>query len=172
MAEMKNPNQKIGGETLRVIATVILIAFIALFLQQNLWRTATFAPQAKSSIRTAQLQAGGSVTAARVQTIGPVRHAAARAGFPDILARPFFVILRWIQGHVVSNWGWAILLLTLLIQLVLMPIRMKSMRSQLGMQRIQPEIATIKARFKGCKIGDARMQTMNQEIADLHRITA
>jgi len=43
------------------------------------------------------------------------------------------------------------------------------MRSQLKLQRLQPEIAAIKARFRGCKLGDPRMQEMNQELFALQR---
>jgi YidC/Oxa1 family membrane protein insertase len=62
------------------------------------------------------------------------------------------------------SWGWAIILFTILINLILLPLRIKGMKSMLAMQRIQPGIDAIKAKFKNPKATDPAMAEMNAEI--------
>ena len=68
-----------------------------------------------------------------------------------------------------SNWGWSILLLTLIINLAMLPTRIQMMKSALKMQRIQPEMDVIKAKYKKYKATDPRKQEMKQEIFDLQK---
>ena len=42
-----------------------------------------------------------------------------------ILARPLFLWLKWMYSHIVANWGWAIVLQTLIINLALLPLRFR-----------------------------------------------
>jgi YidC/Oxa1 family membrane protein insertase len=62
------------------------------------------------------------------------------------------------------SWGWAIILLTIVINLVLLPLRITSMRSMLKMQRIQPELDLIKAKYKNPKPTDPKAAQMNAEV--------
>ncbi len=62
------------------------------------------------------------------------------------------------------SWGWAIVLFTVLIYAVLMPLRVQGMKSAVKMQRIQPQIDAIKAKYKNPKATDPRMGEMNAEI--------
>lgn len=62
------------------------------------------------------------------------------------------------------SWGWAIILFTILINLVLLPLRIKGMQGMLKMQRIQPQLDAIKARFGNPKATDPKMAEMNAEI--------
>ncbi len=62
------------------------------------------------------------------------------------------------------SWGWAIILFTVLINLVLLPLRIKGMKSALAMQRIQPGIDAIKAKYKNPKATDPKMAEMNAEV--------
>jgi YidC/Oxa1 family membrane protein insertase len=84
-----------------------------------------------------------------------------------IIARPLFLWLRWTHAHVVANWGWAIVLQTLIITVVLLPLRISSMKSALKMQKIQPQMNAIKEKYKKYSMRDPRKQDMNQEIAAL-----
>jgi len=43
--------------------------------------------------------------------------------------------LKWTYNHIVPNWGWAIVLQTLIINLALLPLRLSQMKSMLKMQR-------------------------------------
>ncbi|HKS74727.1 MAG TPA: membrane protein insertase YidC [Terriglobales bacterium] len=88
-------------------------------------------------------------------------------GWFGFLARPLFVWLRWTYDHIVQNWGWAIAVQTLIITLALLPLRISSMKSALKMQKIQPQMNSIKEKYKKYNMRDPRRQEMNQEIAAL-----
>ncbi|HET7747741.1 MAG TPA: membrane protein insertase YidC [Terriglobales bacterium] len=90
-------------------------------------------------------------------------------GFFGIIARPLFIWLRWMQQHWVSNWGWAIALQTLIITVLLLPLRISSMKSSLKMQKAAPQIKAIQEKYKKYSMRDPRRQQMNQEIADLYK---
>ncbi|GAC1436756.1 MAG: membrane protein insertase YidC [Terriglobales bacterium] len=88
-------------------------------------------------------------------------------GYLGVLARPLFLWLKWTYDHIVANWGWAIVIQTLIINLALLPLRISSMKSALKMQRIQPQMNSIKEKYKKYTMRDPRKQEMNQEIAAL-----
>jgi len=87
-------------------------------------------------------------------------------GFWGVIARPLFLWLRWTYGFI-HNWGWAICLQTLIINLALMPLRISSMKSALKMQKIQPQMTSIKEKYKKYGMRDPRRQEMNTEIGEL-----
>ena len=84
----------------------------------------------------------------------------------SVIARPLFTWLRWIEG-IIGNWGWAICIQTLIINLALMPLRISSMKSALKMQKIQPQMNSIKEKYKKYGMRDPRRQEMNTEIGEL-----
>jgi len=88
-------------------------------------------------------------------------------GFWAFIARPLFVWLRWTHDHMIGNWGWAIVIQTLVINLVLLPLRISSMKSALKMQKIQPQMNSIKEKYKKYGMRDPRRQEMNTEIGEL-----
>ncbi len=91
-------------------------------------------------------------------------------GFFGFIARPLFIWLRWTYSAPyigVHNWGWAIVVQTLIINLALLPLRVSSMKSALKMQRIQPQMNAIKEKYKKYNIRDPRRQEMNAEIGEL-----
>jgi YidC/Oxa1 family membrane protein insertase len=83
-----------------------------------------------------------------------------------IIARPLFAWLRWTYKYV-HNWGWAIVLQTLVITLALLPLRISSMKSALKMQKVQPQMNAIKDKYKKYSMRDPRRQEMNVEIGAL-----
>jgi YidC/Oxa1 family membrane protein insertase len=87
-------------------------------------------------------------------------------GFFGVIARPLFLWLRWTYDFI-HNWGWAICLQTLIINLALMPLRISSMKSALKMQKIQPQMNSIKEKYKKYGMRDPRRQEMNTEIGEL-----
>lgn len=87
-------------------------------------------------------------------------------GFFGVIARPLFIWLRWTYEFI-HNWGWAICLQTLIINLALMPLRISSMKSALKMQKIQPLMNSIKEKYKKYGMRDPRRQEMNTEIGEL-----
>jgi YidC/Oxa1 family membrane protein insertase len=90
-------------------------------------------------------------------------------GFWGWIARPLFLWLRWTYEKIVGNWGWAIVLQTLIINLALLPLRITGMKSALKMQKIQPQMKAIQEKYKKYGMKDPRRQDMNKEIWDLQQ---
>jgi YidC/Oxa1 family membrane protein insertase len=90
-------------------------------------------------------------------------------GWLGIIARPLFLWLKWMYSHIVHNWGWAILLQTLVINLALLPLRLSQMKSMLKMQRVAPQIKAIQEKYKKYSLRDPRKAEMNQEISALYK---
>ncbi len=90
-------------------------------------------------------------------------------GWFAIVAKPLFVAMRWIHDHIVSNYGWAIILLTVFINFLLFPLKLKSLRSSMKMQRIQPQMRAIQDKYKQYKMNDPRKQEMQREMMALYK---
>jgi YidC/Oxa1 family membrane protein insertase len=90
-------------------------------------------------------------------------------GFFGIIGKYLFLGLLAIHQYVTPNWGWCIVILTVLINLVILPLRIKTMQSGLKMQRIQPQMDAIKARYKDLKVTDPKRNDMNAEIMQLQK---
>jgi YidC/Oxa1 family membrane protein insertase len=84
------------------------------------------------------------------------------------LAAPLLDALRWVHGYV-GSWGWSIIVLTILINLVMFPLRHKSVVSMRRMQEIQPQMKAIQDRYAKYKITDPERQKMNTEVMELYR---
>ena len=81
---------------------------------------------------------------------------------------PLLQALKWVHGFV-GNYGWAIIILTGLINIALFPFRHKSVVSMRKMQAIQPEIKAIQDRYAKLKVTDPARQKMNAEMMNLYR---
>jgi YidC/Oxa1 family membrane protein insertase len=88
-------------------------------------------------------------------------------GWLEVIALPLFYLLRWLHS-LVPNYGWSIILLTILLNMVLFPLKMKSWRSMQKMQKVAPEMKAIQERYKKYSMRDPRKQEMNKEIMDLY----
>jgi len=73
-------------------------------------------------------------------------------GIFTVFAKPIFWVLRWIQANIASNWGWAIILLTLLIKLIFYPLSAKSYRSMANMRKVAPKLKDLKDRYGDDKV--------------------
>jgi len=89
-------------------------------------------------------------------------------GFFGFLAVPLLRALKWINGPV-GNYGWSIIILTILINAVMFPLRHKSVVSMRKMQEIQPEVKAIQDRYANLKATDPAKQKMNAEVMNLYR---
>ena len=69
-------------------------------------------------------------------------------GFFTFLSRPFFKVLMWIESAV-GNWGWAIILFTLLVKLILFPLSYKGMMSMQKLKDLAPKMKDLKEKHKG-----------------------
>jgi YidC/Oxa1 family membrane protein insertase len=90
-------------------------------------------------------------------------------GWWGILSRPLFLWLQWTYKHIVPNWGWAIVLQTLIITIALLPLRITQMKSMLKMQRVAPQIKSIQEKYKKYTLRDPRKAAMNEEISALYK---
>ena len=68
--------------------------------------------------------------------------------FNDIIAVPFGYLLDWLY-RVTSNYGIALILFAIAVQLILLPITAKSKRSTMKMSRLQPRIQAIQKKYEG-----------------------
>ena len=89
-------------------------------------------------------------------------------GWLGWLVVPLHRTLTWVHGFV-GNWGWAIIILTILVNIVIFPLRHKSVVSMRKMQEVQPEMKAIQERYAHLKATDPDKQKMNQEIMALYR---
>lgn len=84
-------------------------------------------------------------------------------GWLEFIADPLFHGLKLIYKYV-PNWGWAIVILTLVINTLLFPLRISSYKTTLKMQRVGPEIKAIQDRYKKYTMRDPRKAEMNKEV--------
>jgi YidC/Oxa1 family membrane protein insertase len=89
-------------------------------------------------------------------------------GMFAVLAAPLLLALKWVYGFV-GNWGWSIIVLTILINVVMFPLRHKSVVSMRRMQELQPQLKAIQDRYAKYKITDPERQKMNTEVMELYR---
>ena len=84
------------------------------------------------------------------------------------LVVPLLRALKWVNGYI-GNYGWAIIALTILINLAMFPLRHKSVVSMRKMQDLQPEVKAIQDRYAKLKMSDPARQKMNVELMNLYR---
>ena len=90
-------------------------------------------------------------------------------GVFKILAEPLFLGLRYIYGHWIRNYGWAIVILTVLINLAAFPLKIKGIHLAQKQQKVAPIIKRIQDKYKQYKMNDPRKQKMNQEIMEVYK---
>ncbi len=98
----------------------------------------------------------------RLEAIAPNLNLTVDYGFLWWLAVPLFQLLKWLHG-VVSNWGVAIILLTLIVKLVLYPLSAASYRSMANMRRVGPQMKRLQERYS-----DDR-QKLSQEMMSFYK---
>jgi YidC/Oxa1 family membrane protein insertase len=89
-------------------------------------------------------------------------------GYFKVIVVPLLQSLKWVHGYV-GNYGWSIVILTLLINAIMFPLRHKSAVSMRKMQQIQPEVKSIQDRYSKLKTTDPARQKMNTELMALYR---
>ncbi|MBV8865387.1 MAG: membrane protein insertase YidC [Acidobacteriaceae bacterium] len=90
-------------------------------------------------------------------------------GFFGVIAKPLFIWLNYVKDHWTGNYGWAIILVTLIINLALFPFRLSSLKSARKMQKLQPQIKAINAKYKNIGIRDPKKAEQNQEVMALYK---
>ena len=83
-----------------------------------------------------------------LENIKPILTHAIEYGWFTFIAKPMFQILQFIHSYI-GNWGWTIVLVTVLIKLVLYPLSYKGMVSMQKLKDLAPKIKDIQAKYKG-----------------------
>ena len=83
-----------------------------------------------------------------LKAINPELTDAIEFGFFTFLSKPFYKVILWIHAHV-GNWGWAIILFTLLVKLVLFPLSYKGLMSMQKLKDLAPKMKEMKEKYKG-----------------------
>ena len=109
----------------------------------------------------AQFYAGPKIQD-RLKAISPGLELTVDYGFLWFIAQPLFWILSMIHS-VVGNWGWSIILLTILIKLVFFPLSATSYRSMANMRRVAPKMQALREQY-----GDDR-QKLSQGMMELYK---
>jgi YidC/Oxa1 family membrane protein insertase len=102
-----------------------------------------------------------------LKAMHPPLHSLVQFGYLEFISDPLFHGLKWLHKYV-PNWGWAIVVLTLVINMVLFPLRISSYKTTLKMQRVAPEIKQIQERYKKYKMNDPRKAEMNKEVMAIY----
>jgi len=100
-----------------------------------------------------------------------------RYGFGDVLEFGRFGIISkflltalvWVN-KTTRNYGWAIIILTIIIKIVLYPLQHKSIVSMKKMQKLQPKMEQIKSRYKKSKTDPEQRHKMNVEMMNLYKV--
>jgi YidC/Oxa1 family membrane protein insertase len=103
-----------------------------------------------------------------LKRMNPPLHGLVNFGWLEFIADPLFHGLKWIHGFI-PNWGWAIVVLTLVINMLLFPLRISSYRTTLKMQRVGPEVKAIQDKFKKYSMRDPRKAEMNKEVMAVYQ---
>jgi YidC/Oxa1 family membrane protein insertase len=83
-------------------------------------------------------------------------------GWFDFVGKPFLTFLNWLNSYT-HNYGWAIVILTILLRIVFWYPNHKSYKSMKDMQKLQPKVAKIREKYKDDK------EAMNKELMGLYR---
>jgi YidC/Oxa1 family membrane protein insertase len=98
-----------------------------------------------------------------LKKMNPPLHGLVNFGWLEIIAEPLFHGLKWLHDYI-PNWGWSIVVLTLVVNMLLFPLRISSYKTTLKMQRVAPEIKSIQDRYKKYKLNDQKKAEMNKEV--------
>lgn len=120
----------------------------------------TVAPGATAALDT-RLYAGPQESAV-LESITPGLELVKDYGWLTIVAKPIFWLMTQIH-KVIGNWGWTIIVLTIMIKLLFFPLTAASYRSMGKMKLVTPKMTSIRERFKGDP------QKMNQAMMELYK---
>jgi YidC/Oxa1 family membrane protein insertase len=90
-------------------------------------------------------------------------------GWFGFIAKPLFLVLHWENDQFVHSYGWAIILLTIVINIALFPLKLTNLKSMRKMQMLQPEMTKINDKYKGISMSDPRASNKQQEMMDLYK---
>ena len=100
----------------------------------------------------------------------PPLNALVQFGWFEFVSAPLFYLLKW-EHKYIANYGWAIILMTFAINMVMYPLKVISWRTMQKMQKVAPEIRQINDRYKKYSFRDTEKQQQKQQevMAVYHR---
>jgi YidC/Oxa1 family membrane protein insertase len=90
-------------------------------------------------------------------------------GWMSVLSKPLFLIVNWTNDQIVHNFGWSIILVTIVINFALFPLKLSSMKSMRKMQALKPQIDAINAKYKGVGVRDPKKAEQTEETMGLYK---
>ncbi|MEZ5652704.1 MAG: membrane protein insertase YidC [Burkholderiaceae bacterium] len=97
-----------------------------------------------------------------LETLAPGLDLTVDYGFLTIIAKPLWWLLQTLHGFV-HNWGWAIVLLTLIVKTIFFPLQAASYKSMARMKAVAPRLTALREKY-----GDDRVQ-LNQKMMELYK---
>ena len=102
-----------------------------------------------------------------LKKMNPPLHGLINFGWLEFVAEPLFHGLKWLHSYI-PNWGWSIVVLTLILNMLLFPLRISGYKTTLKMQRVAPEIKAIQEKYKKYSMRDPRKAEMNKEVMAIY----
>ncbi|HUC53618.1 MAG TPA: membrane protein insertase YidC [Candidatus Cybelea sp.] len=103
-----------------------------------------------------------------LKKMNPPLHGLINFGWFEFIAEPLFHGLKWLHNYI-PNWGWDIVVLTLVINMLLFPLKISSYKTTLKMQRVAPEVRAIQEKYKKYSMRDPRKAEMNKEVMAVYQ---
>ena len=100
--------------------------------------------------------------------VNPGLNAVINYGMFAVIAKPCLVALRWLHKYI-GNYGWAIIILTIAINTILFPLRVKQQLSAQKMQRMAPQLRQLQDKYKKLKPGDPKRAEVEKELMDINK---
>ena len=103
---------------------------------------------------------------------GPTLEPLIQYGWLGIIAKPLYLALLWLHnvlGSGAYSWGWAIIIFTVVFNLIFLPLRLSMTKSSLKMARIQHKVDALKRKYAHLKMNDPKRAEMNTEMMALYK---
>jgi YidC/Oxa1 family membrane protein insertase len=104
----------------------------------------------------------------RLTELGPTTKKIIRFGFFGWMAEILHTAIKTIH-NAIPNWGFSIIILTIIIKILFFPLTYSSTKSMAKMQELQPKMKAIKAKYKKAKGDIAQRRKMNEETMKLYK---
>jgi len=158
--ESRNPGGN-GDRSLAILLLVFMLFFGVQYVRQ---------PKQSVPVQAAPQTVDEGIGKAHSAVTGVSSiNSASNFGWLTFIAKPLYLALRFLHDHGIGNWGWSIIVLTVIFNLLIIWPRMMSMKSSLKMMRVQPKVDALKKRYAHLKISDPRRAEMNAEMMALYK---
>lgn len=172
MREIHNPefvSQNTGGSGNFVSVLALLVLAITLFFSFQYVQHPKQSGSVSANKVKRQTAPEGLDKATLLLTTGQSVTPTSNFGWLTFIAGPLYLALRFLHDHGIGNWGWSIIVLTVIFNLLIIWPRIMSMKSSLKMMRVQPKVDALKKRYAHLKLDDPKRVEMNAEMMALYK---